>query len=132
MDAATRRIVCDRARHQCEYCGLAHVDEPFYTYHVEHVIPRQHGGTDEDTNLALACPYCNRHKGPNLTGRDPLTGDIVVLFNPRTENWNEHFEYRAGYIFGQTPRGRATVALLAMNDPLRTELRLISSRRTRT
>jgi 5-methylcytosine-specific restriction endonuclease McrA len=33
-------------------------------FHIEHVIPRQHGGSDDADNLALACPDCNLRKGP--------------------------------------------------------------------
>ena len=71
MDAALRRLVRQRAGEQCEYCGLMVEDEPLGTFHVDHVIPRQHGGTDDLSNLALACRYCNSHKGTNLTAVDP-------------------------------------------------------------
>jgi 5-methylcytosine-specific restriction endonuclease McrA len=29
-------------------------------------------------NLALACHRCNLRKGPNLTGIDPMSGEMVV------------------------------------------------------
>jgi hypothetical protein len=45
------------------------------------VAQQHHGGSDE-VNLALACHFCNRHKGPNLTGIDPTTGELTRLFNP--------------------------------------------------
>ena len=32
---------------------------PFFAYHVGHIVARQHGGTDESENLALACYHCN-------------------------------------------------------------------------
>jgi len=35
------------------------------TFHIEYIIPRQHGGDDQLDNLALSCPWCNRAKGPN-------------------------------------------------------------------
>jgi hypothetical protein len=28
-------------------------------FHVEHIVPRQHGGTDDPNGLALACDRCN-------------------------------------------------------------------------
>jgi hypothetical protein len=34
------------------------------------------------------------HKGPNLTAIDPRTQRIVPLFNPRTQDWVEHFMLR--------------------------------------
>jgi 5-methylcytosine-specific restriction endonuclease McrA len=52
-----------------------------------HIRARQHGGTDDPTNLALACPDCNAHKGPNLVGVDPASGETARLFNPRVDRW---------------------------------------------
>ena len=98
-------------------------DEPFYRYQVEHIIPRQHGGSDDESNLALSCPNCNRHKGPNLTGIDPDTGNIVQLFHPRREQWTEHFEFQGPSVVGKTPTGRTTVRVLAMDSTLRLDLR---------
>jgi 5-methylcytosine-specific restriction endonuclease McrA len=61
MDAGLRELVRQRAGDCCEYCRLPQkVSE--LRFHVEHVIPRQHGGSDEFENLALACPECNLHK----------------------------------------------------------------------
>ena len=31
---------------------------------VDHIVPRSRGGSDATDNLALACGWCNRHKGP--------------------------------------------------------------------
>jgi hypothetical protein len=55
--------------------------EPFFTYHVEHIIARRHGGGDNSENLAFACYHCNLHKGPNLSGIDQESGALVRLFN---------------------------------------------------
>jgi hypothetical protein len=98
-------------------------DIPLVAFHVEHIVPRQHGGADDPDNLALACYHCNLHKGPNLTGIDPDTGSIVPLFNPRREAWNDHFSLDGPAIMGRTPTGRATVRVLGMNAPTRIELR---------
>ena len=59
MDAATRQSVRQRALDRCEYCRLPQSAQPFVTFHVEHVIARQHGGTDHLDNLCLACERCN-------------------------------------------------------------------------
>lgn len=98
-------------------------DEPFFRYQVEHIIARRHGGSDDESNLALACPNCNRHKGPNLAGIDRDTESVVELFHPRKQEWTEHFEFQGPNIVGKTPTGRTTVLVLAMNDSLRVELR---------
>jgi hypothetical protein len=82
-------------------------------------------GSDDPENLALACQECNLHKGPNLTGIDPETGDIVPLFHPRRDSWTEHFAFRGAVIIGLTPAGRATVNVLAMNGARQLETRSV-------
>jgi hypothetical protein len=93
-------------------------------HQIEHIVARQHGGSDDTENLALACHRCNLHKGPNLSGIDPMTGAVEVLFHPRRDRWPGQFMYRGPYIQGLTPSGRATVEVLALNDPRRLELRM--------
>lgn len=123
MALAARRLVRERAAHRCEYCRLEQPQAPFVAFHVEHVVPRKHGGSDAPDNLALACQHCNSHKGTNLTGIDPLTRQITVLFNPRTNAWEEHFRADEVWIRGLTPVGRTTVIVSGMNLPERLELR---------
>jgi hypothetical protein len=87
---------------------------PRARFHIEHVLPRQHGGQDEADNLA--CSHCNLHKGPNLAGIDSETDKMVRLFHPRRDVWEEHFAVIGAAILGLTPVGRATVHVFAMND----------------
>lgn len=94
-------------------------------FHTEHIIPVQHGGNDDLDNLALACPNCNLHKGPNLAGIDRETGQITALFHPRRDLWSDHFAYEGVVIVGITAVGRTTVSLLDMNDPDRKRVREI-------
>ncbi len=122
MDSRVRRSIRGRAADRCEYCRLPQ-DAVEITFHVEHVIARQHGGTDSLENLALACDRCNLHKGPNLTAIDPASGAVVHLFNPRRDAWDDHFWFDAAVIEGLTPTGRATARLLEMNSPRRVALR---------
>lgn len=81
------------------------------------------GGSDDADNLALACHRCNLHKGPNLSGVDPLTGRVETLFHPRSNQWHEHFAFQGPLIEGLTPCGRATAEVLVLNDARRLELR---------
>jgi 5-methylcytosine-specific restriction endonuclease McrA len=123
MDADLRSRVRVRAGDRCEYCGLHQDREPYYRFHIEHIVARQHGGSDALENLALACFSCNVDKGTNLTAIDPVGGQIVPVFNPRLDRWDEHFALRNTMITGLTAIGRATVQLLKMNAPERVELR---------
>jgi len=118
-----RRLVRTRAGERCEYCGLRQEADPFFRFHIEHVIARQHGGATSADNLALSCHHCNLHKGPNLSGIDRETGATVALFNPRVQRWEEHFVLRGRIVVGLTETGRATVEVLGMNAPARQDLR---------
>src|SRR6266516_3295852 len=71
ISAQTRAQVRERAQNVCEYCQLHQDDSPLAALHVEHIIPKIHGGSDDLDNAALACIDCNLHKGTNLTGIDP-------------------------------------------------------------
>jgi hypothetical protein len=123
MDGRLRQFVRERASNRREYCGLPQAAEPFFAYHIEHVIARQHGGNDAPENLALAYYHCNARKGPNLSALDPESGALVRLFDPRRDSWEEHFERNGVVIFGRTAIGWATVALLKMNAADRRRLR---------
>jgi hypothetical protein len=94
-------------------------------FEIEHVIAKQHGGTDTLSNLALACLHCNRHKGPNLSGLDRHQSPtrLVRLFHPRQHQWGYHFQFDGPRVVGRTAIGRVTVAVLNMNAPLMVRLR---------
>lgn len=80
----------ERAQYQCEYC---HYPEVLSTapLSVDHIRPRSLDGTDEFENLALACRRCNERRHNFTHGTDPQTGIEVPIFNPRTQNWSDHF-----------------------------------------
>jgi hypothetical protein len=82
--------------------------------HVEHIDPN---GSDHPDNLCLSCSSCNLSKARATSALDPATGTMEALFNPRSQNWSEHFEWREGgkRIRGLSPIGRATAARLKMN-----------------
>lgn len=114
MNRELARRVRERAAECCEYCLLPQFGLPL-PFQIDHIIAEQHDGESEMSNLALACPHCNRYKGPNIAGFDPLTGQLVRLFHPRSDRWVDHFEFDSARITGKTPVGRATVQVLAMN-----------------
>jgi hypothetical protein len=57
MNERTKARVRERAGHRCEYCRLHQDDSPLAALHIEHIIPKVHGGTDNYDNLALACRF---------------------------------------------------------------------------
>ncbi len=123
MDAGTRQFVIQRAERVCEYCRMSQDALQFFTFHVEHIRAQQHLEDDLLENLALACPHCNFHKGPNLTSIDPATGDVVELFKPRQQLWHDHFAVEEARIIGRTPTGRVTARLLQMNSASQMKIR---------
>ncbi|MCW5858733.1 MAG: HNH endonuclease [Caldilineales bacterium] len=105
---------------QAEYrCGYCQTPQSFTAMplHVEHIIPLAAGGSSSESNLWLACPLCNGHKGVQTVARDPVTGMQVPLFDPRRQLWSDHFRWSEDgiHIVGSTPCGRATVIALKLN-----------------
>lgn len=110
------RQVIARAAGRCEYCRLPESvsDLPF---HVDHIVAEKHRGQTVLENLAWACFSCNMHKGPNVAGIDPVTDEVVRLFRPHLDIWEEHFSWHGAWLHGHTPIGRTTVLVLEINDP---------------
>ena len=115
---AIRRQVIKRAKERCEFCQCwaEYATEPF---DIEHILPVSRGGTTTLDNLAYVCSGCNGHKYNKITALDPLDGAESLLYNPRTQQWQEHFAWDETYtqMIGLTPAGRATVAALNLNRP---------------
>ncbi|HEY0461565.1 MAG TPA: HNH endonuclease signature motif containing protein [Pyrinomonadaceae bacterium] len=113
LDETLRR----QAKNRCGYCLNLQELLP-YKLEIEHLIPKSAGGTSTEENLWLACRECNAHKAAKTEAVDNLTGKTVKLFNPRRQNWHEHFDFSPDKteIIGKTPCGRATVESLQMNN----------------
>ncbi len=149
VSGALRQRVLERAANRCEYC-LYPQTLSFLTFEVEHIVAEKHGGKTEEENLALACPFCNRFKGTDLGSLDPLTGQLIPFYNPRTQRWADHFTLVVtdqdqteetgkslqpepekekgavspkGKIRAITPQGRVTERILHFNDPDRIQER---------
>ena len=122
MDTALEQLVRRRAENACEYCRLPQRFSRL-TFPVDHVIAQQHGGSTIAGNLALACGFCNRRKGPNIAGIDPQTKQMTRLFNPRRDTWEGHFRWDGSLVVGLTDIARATIAVLAINHPAQLAIR---------
>ena len=97
---------------------------------MEHLLPQSLGGTNEVDNLALACSRCNSRRYNFMTGIDPDTGTEVTLFNPRQQNWLEHYVWSVDrlQIVGKTVVGRATCYRLDLNDDRHNDRFIIRAR----
>lgn len=114
-----RRLIKARAQGRCEYCQTSEAITGLHC-EIDHIIPFSRQGTSTEDNLCLACAACNGHKQARNHAVDPDSGKSVPLFNPRQQDWKQHFVWSPDgtEITGLTPTGRATVAALEMNDPL--------------
>lgn len=111
-----RQIVRNLAGNCCEYCRVSEADR-LSRFQIDHIIPVKHGGGDEVDNLCLACLRCNSFKGPNVAALDPETGEATKLYDPRSQQWDEHFQINPdGSLAGLSAEGRATIAVLRIND----------------
>lgn len=79
VPARLRFEILRRDGHRCHYCG-ASADEA--ALHVDHVIPRALGGTNEPSNLVTACAECNG--GKTSTAPDQ---DHVEAVDERATKW---------------------------------------------
>lgn len=122
IPAPLRREVIERARHRCEYCGLAQAGQEA-AFHIDHVRPVNANGETRAENLALACVSCSLRKGDRESAVDPESGGETELFNPRRDLWSEHFRWNGVEVIGRTTMGRAMVAALRMNRPLALAIR---------
>ena len=111
-----------RANQRCEYCRKADFFGT-YCFHVDHIIAQKHNGPTVLDNLAWACYECNICKGTDIASYDTITKELTRFFNPRKDDWDDHFKLEGARIVGLTPVGRVTVRLLQMNDPSQIEAR---------
>lgn len=116
ISTALRKLVLVRASNRCEYCKTS-AEFATQSFTIEHIFPSSKGGLSKEDNLAFACGGCNSHKSDRTEALDPLSESIVALFNPRQNNWNDHFDWSEDFteIIGKTPTGRATINALKLN-----------------
>lgn len=55
-----RSRIYERDGHTCLFCGCTS------DLTIDHIFPRQHGGTDDESNLQTLCRPCNSRKGARV------------------------------------------------------------------
>jgi hypothetical protein len=70
------------------------------------------------TSVLPAVVVTNSKAASTTRAPDPLTGEVVVLFHPRQQQWAGHFQWDETGIqlIGLTAIGRATIVALNMNN----------------
>ena len=124
IHSALRARVAELAGYRCGYCLTAEevVGSPM---EINHLMPEARGGLTIEDKLWLACSVCNTYKGDKTTGLDPFFGEIVPLFNPRLQSWQEHFTWTTGHDYmirshGDRTRHRhAPISASAIAQPCR-------------
>ncbi|MBD2539580.1 HNH endonuclease [Coleofasciculus sp. FACHB-SPT36] len=114
-----RNQIADSDRGRCCYCLTSEANSGIPMTH-DHIQPVSKGGETSFENICLACRSCNEFKGDATEAIDPLTGETVTLFNPRTQIWSDHFAWSSdsARVEGLTVIGRATIVRLRMNNPV--------------
>ena len=117
-----RKEVRDRADDRCEYCRLPQRCSVL-PHEMDHIRAKKHHGATTLENTCWACAYCNGAKGTNVAGFDPASGTLTPLFNPRIDEWLDHFRWDGPTLVGISAVGRVTVDVLRINDLQRVEHR---------
>ncbi len=114
-----RNRIANADRQRCCYCLTSEANSGIPMTH-DHIQPRSKGGETTFENVCLACRSCNEFKADLTEAIDPLIGETVPLFNPRTQKWSDYFAWSldSTSVEGLTPIGRATIVALRMNHPV--------------
>ena len=114
-----RNRIANSDSQRCCYCLTSEANSGIPMTH-DHIQPRSKGGETTFENVCLACRSCNEFKADLTEALDPLIGETVPLFNPRTQKWSDHFAWSidSTRVEGLTPIGRATIVALRMNHPV--------------
>jgi hypothetical protein len=122
MNAQLRMQIRQRAGDRCEYCQMPQ-HATVLPHEVDHIRSQKHGGPSIAENLCWACALCNSFKGTDVASFVPGSSEIVRLFNPRIDPWDEHFHWQDHILHGKSAIGAVTIALLRINQSDRVEHR---------
>ena len=104
-----------RANECCEYCLKSNL-VAYISHQIDHIINLKHGGNNNIDNLSYACYFCNVNKGSDIGTMLLPERTFIRLYNPRTDNWNDHFEIFEGKFYPKTPIAEATIKILQLNE----------------
>jgi 5-methylcytosine-specific restriction endonuclease McrA len=76
----TRHNIFERDHNTCQYCGK-HFDRR--ELNLDHIVPRDHGGTTTWENIVCACIPCNTRKA----NRTPTQAGMHLIKKPKRPKW---------------------------------------------
>jgi 5-methylcytosine-specific restriction endonuclease McrA len=76
----TRHNVFERDKNTCQYCGKRFDRKDL---NLDHVVPRQFGGSTTWNNIVCSCLACNRRKG----NRTPEQAGMRLVQPPKKPRW---------------------------------------------
>jgi hypothetical protein len=110
-----RVFVAFRAHNSCEYCKISE-EASFIPFKIDHIISLKHGGKNLRINLVWSCFSCNNNKGSDVGTILLPNKNFIRFFNPREDNWEEHFKMKDGQIMLLTEIAESTDKILKLND----------------
>jgi hypothetical protein len=119
-----RAFVAQRAHWCCEYCKSQERFAP-QAFTIDHIIPISKNGSDDTDNLAYACQGCNMYKASRVETFDIVSNQMVPIFNPRIQNWHDHFAWSHDFteLIALSSSGRVTIVGLKLNRKILIKLR---------
>ena len=108
----SRRGVFARDDHTCQYCGNRNVPLT-----IDHVVPRERGGSTDWTNLVCCCTKCNNLKG----NQTPEQAQMRLLRRPFRPKFIPYISYTRFLAAAENPVWRPYLAPYADLPPLRSE-----------
>jgi 5-methylcytosine-specific restriction endonuclease McrA len=75
-DAADIKRLFSQQKRKCYYCKKK-LGVNRRSYHIDHIVPLSRGGSNDISNLVVACPSCNLKKGNKLPHEWPEGGRLL-------------------------------------------------------
>ncbi len=112
----TKARIRQHAKNRCGYC-LSQQENVWDILEIDHIFPLAKGGKDDEENLWLICSSCNSAKYNKIEVFDKETQKNIPLFDPRRQNWHEHFRWSKDgtKMRGKTTIGKVTILALDLN-----------------
>src|SRR6201987_3400478 len=76
----TRHNIFERDKNTCQYCGKAFDRSEL---NLDHIVPRDRGGTTTWENVVCSCIACNTRKGNRL----PHEAHMTLIRRPKRPKW---------------------------------------------